>query len=130
MGRLEKGGPQVYIEMVSHKLKKLINMEWTLLIDTFTEKLQKLVGHYWVHFILVRLSERAGNFSFVFFEIDNFFFNNKFLRIARKEILKLLNMLTGNVAYFWWSLRSVAKQAFYGDLSASTVLPESNIINF
>ena len=130
LGSLEKGGPQVYIEMVCHKLEKLINMKWTLLINTFTEKLQKLVGHYRIHFILVRLSEGARDFSFVFLEINNFFLNNKFFWVTRKEILKLFNMLAGNVAYFWWSLRPVAKQAFYGNLCASAVLPESNIINF
>ena len=68
--------------MVCHKLKQLVDMQWALLVNAFTEKLQKLVCHYWINFILIRLFKSARNFAFILFQIHNFFFDYKFLRIS------------------------------------------------
>ena len=98
-------------------------MEWTLLVDTFTKKLQKLVGHYGVNFILVWLTERAGDLSLVFLQIDNFFFDNEFFRVPREEIFEFLDMLSRDVPHFRWGLRSVTQEALDRNLCACSILP-------
>ncbi len=67
--------------------------------------------------VLVIVKNLSFKHLFVHLIIDD-----KIIRIFGQEVSELLDVLSGDMANFGWSLGSVAKQALDGDLGANAVL--------
>ena len=107
LGGLEQCGPQVDVEMVGNEFKQLVDVQWTFLINSFSEICEELVGHHWVDLELLALLEGCGDLALVLFQENNLLLHHEILRVSGEEIFELLHMLTRDVPDFRRSLGPV-----------------------
>ena len=107
LGGLEQCGPQVDVEMVGHELKQLVDVQRTLLVDSFSEIREELIGHHWIYLELLALLEGCGDLALVLLQENNLLLHHEILRVSGEEIFELLHMLTRDVPDFRRSLGPV-----------------------
>ena len=107
LGGLEQCGPQVDVEMVRHELKQLVDVQRTLLVDSFSEIREELIGHHWIYLELLALLEGCGDLALVLLQENNLLLHHEILRVSGEEIFELLHMLTRDVPDFRRSLGPV-----------------------
>ena len=99
LGGLEEGGPEVNVEVIGDKLKKLVHVQRTSRVHGLSKELDELVCYDGVDPVLLRLPEGGGDLPLVLLEEDNLLLDDKLLGISGQKVFELLDVLAGDVSH-------------------------------
>ena len=105
LGGLEEGGPEVNVEVIGDKLKKLVHVQRTSRVHGLSKELDELVCYDGVDPVLLRLPEGGGDLPLVLLEEDNLLLDDKLLGISGQKVFELLDVLAGDVSHLQQSFQ-------------------------